>query len=286
VDEGLVERMKQYMLKAAREAKTHTFWLDNNGAYEEALLDFTRQLLTAAPQFIESFTAFGQRVAYYGVFNSLAQVVIKLTVPGVPDLYQGTELWDFSLVDPDNRRPVDYEQRRQLLNEVRAAAESNVAALAADLLRTREDGRIKLFVIHRALRARREYREVFEQGDYVPLRVTGQHAERVIAFARQQGEQFVVTVAPRLLVSRRPLPLASIGAAYRATLRATGGVAPRNWRILGGRPGSLPKGLKLNARTGQITGTPKQGGTFRLRIQVTDKLGVHAALGVVLKVAK
>ena len=97
---------------------------------------------------------------------------------------------------------------------------------------------------------------------------------------------FPLTVAPRLLVSRRPLPLASIGAAYRATLRATGGVAPRNWRILGGRPGSLPKGLKLNARTGQITGTPKQGGTFRLRIQVTDKLGVHAALGVVLKVAK
>src|SRR5207302_4835406 len=96
---------------------------------------------------------------------------------------------------------------------------------------------------------------------------------------------FSLTVASRLLVTKRPLLAAKVGSAYRATLRATGGVAPHSWRILGGRPGLLPKGLRFNARTGQISGTPKGAGTFRLRIQVTDKLGAHSALGFVLKVA-
>jgi large repetitive protein len=97
---------------------------------------------------------------------------------------------------------------------------------------------------------------------------------------------FPLTVAPRLLVTKRPLPAAKVGSVYRATLRATGGVTPRKWRIIGGLPGLLPKGLKLNARTGQITGTPTRAGTFRLRIQVTDKLGAHSALGVILKVGR
>jgi (1->4)-alpha-D-glucan 1-alpha-D-glucosylmutase len=197
----LAERLKQYMLKAAREAKMHTFWLDNNTEYEEALLDFTEKLLTAAPEFLASFTAFQKRVAHYGVFNSLAQTLIKLTAPGVPDLYQGTELWDLSLVDPDNRRAVDYEQRRRLLDEMEAASRLNVATLIDELLASRADGRIKLFVIHATLRARREYRELFEQGDYLPLPVTGKQAAHVVAFARRQGERLAVTIAPRLLVS-------------------------------------------------------------------------------------
>jgi hypothetical protein len=96
---------------------------------------------------------------------------------------------------------------------------------------------------------------------------------------------FPLTIAPHLLVTRNPLPAAKVGSAYRATLRASGGVAPRRWRIIGGLPGTLPKGLKLNARTGQITGAPTKAGTYRLRVQVRDKLGAHAALGVVLKVA-
>ena len=96
---------------------------------------------------------------------------------------------------------------------------------------------------------------------------------------------YPLTVVPELLVAKRPLPVGKVGSAYSATLRARGGATPRTWKILGGRPGSLPKGLKLNARTGRITGTPKQAGTFHLRVQVTDKLGAHSALGVVLKVA-
>jgi (1->4)-alpha-D-glucan 1-alpha-D-glucosylmutase len=223
--------MKQYVIKAEREAKTHTFWLDNNAEYEEALLDFTEKMLTASPDFLDSFAAFQKRVAHYGIFNSLAQTVIKLTAPGVPDLYQGTEAWDLSLVDPDNRRPVDYERRRQLLEELRAA-ETNITALVDELLVAREDGRVKLFVIYRALQARREYHEVFEQGDYVPLRVTGRHAERVIAFARQQGGQLVVTVAPRLLVPLVGDDELPTGDVWRDTAIELPDGAPAAWRNL------------------------------------------------------
>ncbi|HEY9230713.1 MAG TPA: malto-oligosyltrehalose synthase, partial [Blastocatellia bacterium] len=231
-DASFVERMKQYMLKAAREAKTHTFWLDNHAEYEAALLDFTEKVLTASPEFLESFTPFQKRVAHYGVFNSLSQVVIKLTAPGVPDLYQGTELWDLSLVDPDNRRGVDYERRRQLLGHLRDAAESNVAALADELLRSREDGRVKLFVTHRALQARRDHRELFEQGDYWPLRVTGQHADHVVAFARRQGEQLAVTIAPRLLASLVDEDELPLGEVWRDTAVELPKDAPAAWRNL------------------------------------------------------
>ncbi|MEN3330825.1 MAG: (1-_4)-alpha-D-glucan 1-alpha-D-glucosylmutase [Blastocatellia bacterium] len=227
---GFVERMQHYMLKAAREAKTHTFWLDNNPEYEEALLDFTEKLLTAAPEFIESFTAFQKRVAHYGIFNSLAQTVIKLTAPGVPDLYQGTEVWDLSLVDPDNRRPVDYQQRRQLLEGLRAASASNVAALLDELLAARRDGRIKLFVIYRTLQARRDDRELFEQGDYLPLVVTGEHAAHVIAFARRQSERLALTIAPRLLVSLVGEDALPLGEVWRDTAVELPADAPRAWR--------------------------------------------------------
>jgi (1->4)-alpha-D-glucan 1-alpha-D-glucosylmutase len=229
---GLVERLKQYMLKAAREAKTHTFWLDNNSEYEDALLDFTEKLLTTSGEFLKSFTAFQKRVAYYGVFNSLAQAVIKLTVPGVPDFYQGTELWDLSLVDPDNRRPVDYELRRQLLGELRESAGSNAAALAGQLLARPADGRVKLFVIYRTLQARREQRELFAQGDYLPLNVTGEHAAHVVAFARRQGERFAMTIAPRLLASVVGEDQLPVGDVWRDTTVELPEDAPRTLRNL------------------------------------------------------
>jgi (1->4)-alpha-D-glucan 1-alpha-D-glucosylmutase len=169
-------------------------------------------------------------VAHYGIFNSLSQTVIKLTAPGVPDLYQGTEVWDLSLVDPDNRRPVDYQWRRQMLDGLRAASESNVAVLLDELLASRADGRIKLFVIHRTLQARREYRELFEQGDYLPLRVTGEHAAHVIAFARRQGERLAVTIAPRLLVSLVGEDALPLGDIWRDTAVELPTDAPRTWR--------------------------------------------------------
>jgi (1->4)-alpha-D-glucan 1-alpha-D-glucosylmutase len=243
-----VERLKPYILKAAREAKTHTFWLDNNAEYEEALLDFTEKLLTASPKFLESFTAFQKRVAHYGVFNSLSQTLIKLTAPGVPDFYQGTELWDLSLVDPDNRRPVDYERRRQVLDQLRGASESNAEALVDELVAARADGRIKLFVIHRTLQTRAEYQDLFEDGEYLPLKVTGEHAARVIAFARRQGGQLAVTVAPRLLASvvgEDGLPLGDVWGDTAVELPEGGLPAWRN--VLTGEPLKAAKRITVAA---------------------------------------
>src|SRR5262249_30913368 len=122
--------------------------------------------------FLDELLAFQRRVAFFGYFNSLAQVLLKLTCPGVPDLYQGTELWDFSLVDPDNRRPIDYRTRREVLAELRhriAGAGHDLTGLTDELLAGLPDGRIKLFLVHQTLSFRRAYPEVFARGEYLPL---------------------------------------------------------------------------------------------------------------------
>ena len=226
----LTQRVKDYMLKAAREAKTHTFWLDNNSEYEEALLDFTEAVLTASPRFIQDFGPFQKVVAYYGVFNSLAQVTLKLTVPGVPDLYQGTELWDLSLVDPDNRRPVDYGLRRNLLAQLIKRSRADLRALIGELLAASADGRIKLFLTYQILQARRARQELFTGGDYLPLRARGAHAERIVAFARRWRDQAAVTIVPRLLtrlVGPDTLPLGSV---WDDTVVDLPDEMPRRWR--------------------------------------------------------
>lgn len=226
-------RMKDYMIKAAREAKTHTFWLDHNADYEEALVSFTEKILTPsrANQFLNSFTAFQKKVAHYGVFNSLAQTLIKITSPGVPDFYQGTELWDLSLVDPDNRRAVDYEKREWLLREMKQKEESGLLDLIEELLSTREDNRVKLFTIHRAMAARNARKELFEAGDYVRLSVTGSRSNHVIAFARRKDEQWALTIAPRFfasIVSENELPLGR--AVWSDTGVSVPADAPHAWR--------------------------------------------------------
>jgi len=149
--------------------------------------------------FLHLFVPFQARVAELGIYNSLAQLAIKLTAPGVPDFYQGTEFWDLNLVDPDNRRPVDYDQRRQAL-----AALNGCATDPAALLDHRHDGRVKMFVMARGLRARAECRDAYERGDYVPLTASGAKRDSVFAFARVAGERITITVVPRLLVSLMP----------------------------------------------------------------------------------
>jgi len=204
-DEGhhdqFVERVKQYIVKAVREAKVHTAWLKPDVEYENAFLSFIEDVLNSSEgnPFLREFLPFQGKVAYYGMFNSLSQTLIKITSPGVPDFYQGTELWDLNLVDPDNRRPVDFEKRRSFLEDIREREDGEVLDLISDLLRTEEDGRIKLFLIYRALKARGEHPEVFQEGTYVPLQVTGRHGNNVIAFARNHGNKWAVTVVPRFL---------------------------------------------------------------------------------------
>jgi (1->4)-alpha-D-glucan 1-alpha-D-glucosylmutase len=200
---GFGDRIKQYMVKAVREAKVHTAWLKADQDYEEACLSFIEEILTPSPEngFLEHFLPFQKRVAFYGIFNSLSQALIKITSPGVPDFYQGTEFWDLNLVDPDNRRPVDFEERWRVLSEMKGRASTGRAALIRELLQAREDGRIKLFLILMGLRARKDYQEVFLSGRYRPMDVVGAHRDHCIAYAREAGEVRVVTIAPRFLVN-------------------------------------------------------------------------------------
>jgi (1->4)-alpha-D-glucan 1-alpha-D-glucosylmutase len=201
--EQFIERVKQYAIKAAREAKTHTFWLDNNQEYESALIGFIEAALAQSPlnEFLKDLRGFQRIVAHFAVFNSLSQVVLKITSPGAPDFYQGTELWDLSLVDPDNRRPVDYERRARALGEISIKGKAGIEKLLAELLSTKEDGRIKMFTIKRALGVRDRHKELFGGGDYIPLKTEGRHGDNVIAFARRAGNLWSITIAPRLLTS-------------------------------------------------------------------------------------
>jgi (1->4)-alpha-D-glucan 1-alpha-D-glucosylmutase len=195
--DDLISRVDAYMRKALNEAKVHSSWVNTNEPYAAAVSDFIRAILRrdAANRFLPDFLAFQQEIAHYGVFNSLAQVLLKITSPGVPDIYQGNELWDFSLVDPDNRRPVDYRLRRRLLDEVAPVAD---AAGAAALVEAKADGRIKLFVTNRALTYRRDHVELFQAGAYTPLTAQGRHAECSVAFARSAGARQVLVVVPVL----------------------------------------------------------------------------------------
>ena len=195
------ERVWQWQLKALREAKLDTQWAAPNEAYEQAVQAFIEQLLLH-PQgaaLRAEIHAFSEQLAPAGALNSLVQCVLKLTTPGVPDLYQGTEFWDFSLVDPDNRRPVDFALRQQQL-DIHAPA----------LLDDWRSGAIKQAVIARTLAMRAEHPVLFARGRYQPLHVTGPHADRVLAFAREWQGQWAVVVAPRLsapLLQNSALPL-------------------------------------------------------------------------------
>jgi len=153
-----ITRIKDYALKALREANIHTNWLRPDSEYENACLSFISDILSDSPGnlFLQDFRSFQRKIAYYGILNSLAQVFLKITSPGVPDIYQGTELWDFSLVDPDNRRPVDFEKRITLLSTLREQESLNTLELIHELWRTPEDGRIKLYLIYRLLQARKK----------------------------------------------------------------------------------------------------------------------------------
>lgn len=194
-------RIQAYMQKATKEAKVRTSWINPHEEYDQAIHDFIDRLLDDRPgdPFRSDCAAFAARVAFFGWINSLAQTVLKLTVPGVPDIYQGTELWDYSLVDPDNRRPVDFSIRRDALAEIRQADARGPAAvreLAETLLAALPDGRIKLFALYQLLAFRRQHEPLFAEGAYIPLTITGTLADHVCAFARQHGEDALIVVVP------------------------------------------------------------------------------------------
>lgn len=200
---AFIERIKGYIIKAIREAKVHTAWLKPDTDYEDAFMSFVEEILQPSEgnQFLKEFLPFQKKVAFYGTLNSLSQTLIKITAPGVPDFYQGTELWDLNLVDPDNRRPVDFEKRKTLLRDIRDSAKKDAFSLIAESFRTKEDGRLKLFLIHRALQARKENVDVFQKGSYIPLGVDGAFKDHVVTFAKNYDHSWAVTIAPRLLTA-------------------------------------------------------------------------------------
>ncbi len=206
----LIPRLREYMAKATREAKVHTSWITPNEGYDQAVARFVEESLTGprAREFLTRFVPFQRRIAHAGMVNSLAQLVLKIASPGVPDFYQGTELWELSLVDPDNRRPVDYARRVEMLAELepwlddaspRTPAEQTAAV--ANWLADWPDGRIKLFVTACGLRLRRRCPDLFLKGEYIPITSEGESVDHVVAFARRFGDEWVIAVVPRLSVS-------------------------------------------------------------------------------------
>lgn len=194
------DRIAEYMLKAIKEAKQRTSWTEPNDHYEKATVDFVQRVLAPAnAEFLGDFVEFQRKISFFGVFNSLSQTLLKLTSPGVPDIYQGCELWDLSLVDPDNRRPVDFALRRELLEHVRD--EESLRESWPE-----SHGALKLFLIERVLKFRNAHRELFDAGDYLPLETGSDH---LCAFARKHGEKTCITIATRLictLVRGREMP--------------------------------------------------------------------------------
>lgn len=211
---AFTERIEAYMIKAMREAKIHSSWISPNEDHERGMRNFIRALLEPRTdnRFLRDFIRFQATVARAGMFSSLSQTLLKIASPGVPDFYQGNEVWNFNLVDPDNRRPVDFAHRQQMLASLNEDKNTDLTVVIDNLLKTPEDGRIKLYVTSRALNFRRDHAELFAEGSYLPLEATGERQNNVIAFARKRGNEAALIVAARFftrLGSASQLPVGS-----------------------------------------------------------------------------
>jgi (1->4)-alpha-D-glucan 1-alpha-D-glucosylmutase len=197
-----LERIQNYMRKSVHEAKTHSSWISPNAEYDKALDRFVAQTLESSRgnAFLDDFRQFQGPIARAGVWNSISLLLLKIASPGVPDFYQGTELWNFHLVDPDNRQPVDFEVRKRILARLRVEAGSDPAALVRRLAENPCDGAIKLYLTSRALNFRRDHAELFAEGTYVPLTAQGSRANHVVAFARISGGRTVLALAGRFFL--------------------------------------------------------------------------------------
>lgn len=222
-----VSRIQEYMLKALKEGKTNSSWIQPNEEWEQATMDFIARILNPriSKPFLRAFEPFAGQVALMGAWNSLSQLVLKCTLPGVPDVYQGTELWDLSLVDPDNRRPVDFALRRQYLASLEGMS-------PGDLVNDWKSGRIKLFVLQRLLCFRRDHAQFFREADYAACASRGDHAESVIGFRRCLDSQELCVLVSRWTSRIGPFPM---GELWKESM-VEAGEAPGPWRdLLSGR---------------------------------------------------
>jgi len=203
----LLERVQEHLIKATREAMVHTRWSLPNQRHEEALQKFAASILSAhSSEFLQSFRRFQNKVAYFGMINGLSQTLLKIASPGVADFYQGSELWDLRLVDPDNRGPVDFEKRKTMLGELNLgelelgelgkaeAVKAVDTATVTGLFENWKDGRIKLHLICKALRFRRKHEALFREGEFVPLQAAGKFSKNISAFLRRRGDEYALVV--------------------------------------------------------------------------------------------
>jgi (1->4)-alpha-D-glucan 1-alpha-D-glucosylmutase len=217
-----LDRMKQFITKALREGKTHTSWVDIDESYERRVHEFLESLY-ASRTFLADFQRLQKKVAYYGALSSLAQVVLKATSPGLPDFYRGSELWDFSLADPDNRRPIDFSSRMRRLQRAQRSTPQ-------ELLKNWEDGSLKMFATWKLLQFRRESPDLFLKGDYIPLRAAGRHKDHVIAFARRFRSKWCLVAVPRLFASLTRIGVPPLGARiWKRTTIHLPSAAPSSW---------------------------------------------------------
>ncbi|HEY3402953.1 MAG TPA: 4-alpha-glucanotransferase, partial [Ohtaekwangia sp.] len=223
-DDNIGDRLDEYITKSLREAKRHSDWASPNEAYEQATIHFTKQLLNRKNPFWRSFEKFHQRIADVGIINSLSQLILKFTCPGVPDVYQGCELWDFSLVDPDNRRPVDFDLRNSELENLQQEASWN------DLWTSRNNAEIKLWMTHQLLQQRKQFSELFLKGTYIPLTIEGDYRDHVMAFARRHQRQWHITVVPlQIGVLSKHQKKDVVNIRWRNTRIILPGEAPSHW---------------------------------------------------------
>ncbi|MBC5772653.1 malto-oligosyltrehalose synthase [Pontibacter sp. KCTC 32443] len=230
IDDSLIERVQEYITKALRETKARTNWTNPNEEYEEATKELAQKLLKS-DSFLKLFLPFFRKLSHYGWLYSLNQLLLKLTCPGVPDIYQGCELWDLSLVDPDNRRKVDYSLRQNYLEELQKLDNNETAQLHRQLLHEPESGCVKLYLLYKILAVRNAFRSVAENGDYMPLQTTGKYKNHILAFARVLNQQWLVVVIPRLLVQLVPekeIPLGN--KVWDDTAVILPGGAPVQWK--------------------------------------------------------
>jgi maltooligosyltrehalose synthase len=195
-DESYNQRIKDYMVKALREAKRKVSWRDPDDEYETAICNFVDKLLDAQHEFLDAFIPFMEKVSLRSVVNSLSQLVLKCTCPGVPDIYQGTEFWDLTLVDPDNRQPVDYDIRKKELENLSKQYKENPRHLIRDLTQNPKDGKVKLLLTGLLLNYRRQNPDLFLNGKYIPLETSGPLKDHIMAYCRQTRNQWLLVMVP------------------------------------------------------------------------------------------
>ncbi len=261
-------RLEAYVIKAIREAMVHTRWTRPNTAHERAVVGFLKALVAPARGniFLDDFLKFQRKVALYGMLNGLAQVLVKMTSPGVPDVYQGCDLWDLRLVDPDNRGPVDFTLRAALLDEIEKRSKQDPLPLARELVQNWHDGRIKLYLIWRILNLRRKYPRVFLDGQFLTMNTAGRRKANLIAYARRRGNTWIMTVVPRWLArSKAPPDLSGLHGFWLGSHIALPRNAPRSW---------------LNVLTGETVETSRRRAPTLPLPEVFRNLPVAVLIGV------